>query len=659
MQSKQQLSKLLNSILKRKLFSRMKILILFSIVIITNSCTKNDVQKQVPRLTDKEATHLFFKGSNLNSNVQGVTKDLQKLNEQTGFIKNFVYKNGIPVWQHILLRTATQGLTTEDFESKQTLSSDANQNKGVLFIPLQEIGGTRIKSYIVANKHNDTTYTYSLYNRDSLQNLQPKTKSDKGNLITALSMFGIFEKKINLLDSIELTGGITGVIKNAKEVHNNNPQQQNSKQTNSTEKTTLSTCITHIREEISYTYYGVLDGGAYREVAVPNLTITISISCGGTQYGSNNTGGSFVTGGTNWWDSGTGFGQTVGGSTNYSTTNELGLNAWWSGITGMPISLVLPFSPQLVGLVNLLSLTEHQVDFLFNDPVSTNELHALIMEDGQGDEVKAAARLAIVTMMNNDFVDADIVNEVGNAQGQTITDPIVIQMLIQYFTVKHAVLKHENSQLPASQQKSNIKLLYLTFSDAMHVALDLLGLIPVGGEVFDVINGFTYHLEGDRTNAYLSYASAVPFAGYAATTVKAIKAGHVIIAVIGKSGKFVAPRVLPHVFRKACGAVGSQVGHHIITFHTRVQEHDIMQLAFKAGFNPNDAAVNGKAIEGALNSGNHTAYANKIVAELNKIATDFPNLTPPQAKQKVIELIDKIKAAIDANPGIHVDNLPF
>ncbi len=84
-----------------------------------------------------------------------------------------------------------------------------------------------------------------------------------------------------------------------------------------------------------------------------------------------------------------------------------------------------------------------------------------------------------------------------------------------------------------------------------------------------------------------------------------------------------------------------------------------MQMAFRAGFDPNNASVNGKAIEGELNTGNHTAYANKIVAALERIKNQFPNLDPPTAKQKVIGLINDIKAAIDANPGVHVDHLTF
>jgi RHS repeat-associated protein len=53
-----------------------------------------------------------------------------------------------------------------------------------------------------------------------------------------------------------------------------------------------------------------------------------------------------------------------------------------------------------------------------------------------------------------------------------------------------------------------------------HVILDFLGLIPVVGEAFDVINGIWYAAEGDWLNAGLSFGSAIPFAGYAATGTK-------------------------------------------------------------------------------------------------------------------------------------------
>ncbi|MFG3002426.1 golvesin C-terminal-like domain-containing protein [Streptomyces calvus] len=63
----------------------------------------------------------------------------------------------------------------------------------------------------------------------------------------------------------------------------------------------------------------------------------------------------------------------------------------------------------------------------------------------------------------------------------------------------------------------------LSLSDIGHAALDVVGLVPVVGEVADVANGIWYAAEGNYADAALSMSSAIPFAGYAATAVKAGK----------------------------------------------------------------------------------------------------------------------------------------
>jgi len=134
-----------------------------------------------------------------------------------------------------------------------------------------------------------------------------------------------------------------------------------------------------------------------------------------------------------------------------------------------------------------------------------------------------------------------------------------------------------------------------------------------------------------------------------------------IIERIGENGLF-APRYISHTtFRKVCGAVGSQVGHQIIPFHEIVQSHPLMQIAFRAGFDPNNAAINGKAIEAVRNSGNHTSYANNIVARFTKIYENPPpgGWDPKSAKERLEKLINEIKKAIDSQPGVHVDDLIF
>ncbi|MET9879268.1 ricin-type beta-trefoil lectin domain protein [Actinacidiphila glaucinigra] len=61
------------------------------------------------------------------------------------------------------------------------------------------------------------------------------------------------------------------------------------------------------------------------------------------------------------------------------------------------------------------------------------------------------------------------------------------------------------------------------WSDIGHAALDVVGLVPVVGEVADVANGAWYLAEGNYVDAGLSFTSAIPLAGYAATAAKGAK----------------------------------------------------------------------------------------------------------------------------------------
>ena len=83
---------------------------------------------------------------------------------------------------------------------------------------------------------------------------------------------------------------------------------------------------------------------------------------------------------------------------------------------------------------------------------------------------------------------------------------------------EYSVLKIQNTSW------SDYKLLLVACknvsSNTVHFILDVAGIVPGAGEVADAINGGIYVLEGDATNAALSFAATVPFAGWAATTNK-------------------------------------------------------------------------------------------------------------------------------------------
>ena len=60
----------------------------------------------------------------------------------------------------------------------------------------------------------------------------------------------------------------------------------------------------------------------------------------------------------------------------------------------------------------------------------------------------------------------------------------------------------------------------MSVMDAVHLGLDVVGLVPGLGEIADGANALLYLAEGDYTNAALSAAAMIPFAGMAATGAK-------------------------------------------------------------------------------------------------------------------------------------------
>ncbi|MGW6935388.1 polymorphic toxin-type HINT domain-containing protein [Lentzea sp. NPDC054927] len=65
----------------------------------------------------------------------------------------------------------------------------------------------------------------------------------------------------------------------------------------------------------------------------------------------------------------------------------------------------------------------------------------------------------------------------------------------------------------------------IDWAEVGHTILDVVGMIPVVGEIADGINAVWYLAEGDYLNAALSAAALVPFAGAAATGAKLIGKG--------------------------------------------------------------------------------------------------------------------------------------
>ena len=87
-----------------------------------------------------------------------------------------------------------------------------------------------------------------------------------------------------------------------------------------------------------------------------------------------------------------------------------------------------------------------------------------------------------------------------------------------------------------------------------------------------------------------------------------------------------------------------------------MQSEAVIQKAAKSGsaFHLNEA-LNGIALSSIQHSGSHTAYTtiirNKLVAYNNL----YPNATPQQSYNYLVNLIDSIRAWIIANPNTNIN----
>jgi len=211
--------------------------------------------------------------------------------------------------------------------------------------------------------------------------------------------------------------------------------------------------------------------------------------------------------------------------------------------------------------------------------------------------------------------------------------------------------------------------------EIIHISLDTFGLIPVGGEVADLINGALYTIEGDGLNATLSYASAVPVAGWATIStkyaIKIIDASQTATTIATKvklTWKVLANGTIYFGSNNTCRAqlrkvLGLAVGnlnqaHHIIPLN--LQTNPIVQKAATSGnaFHMNEA-LNGIPLSTAVHNGSHAHYDGLILDKLILFEKTNPNATPSQCYNKVNEIISQIRTAIANNPNTPINQLNF
>ncbi len=190
--------------------------------------------------------------------------------------------------------------------------------------------------------------------------------------------------------------------------------------------------------------------------------------------------------------------------------------------------------------------------------------------------------------------------------------------------------------------------------------LDIIGLLPVVGEIADLTNGVIYLVRGDRINAAISLFAVVPVIGSSSTggrlfikatkTIDDVKDALPFIKLTNGFIDFGSRGKLAQMI-KVIKSV--EEAHHIIPWNIRF--HDIIQKAAKVGFHMNDI-LNGiplkkfRKLTGEGLHGNHPKYDDVVRHLLDKYGDRFPNADPSDVKkyleEKMIpELIEWINKA--------------
>ncbi len=251
-------------------------------------------------------------------------------------------------------------------------------------------------------------------------------------------------------------------------------------------------------------------------------------------------------------------------------------------------------------------------------------------------------------------------------------DPITIHLLMKMALIKALQPDICNG---LSEWQCDVKVFWEASKDVVHIVLDGIGLVPVVGEVADLINGGLYLLEGDGVNATLSFAATIPFAGWAATgskyAIKIIEAGGNVAYTVGTKVRltwkvladgtiyFGSDSTCRKQLRKALGlapySVDPRQAHHIIPLN--LQGHPAIQQAAKSenAFHLNET-LNGIPLDNAVHNGSHFNYDNAIESYLDDI-----DLSQPlnDIYNEVADIINSVKNAVQNNPTTHINQLNF
>ena len=684
-----------------------RVLLCIYLPVFIFSCRKPDMTSQVIITTEaasKAAVEKFLTVPvNAGPELTAIIKDLRSAEERHPFLWKQIAANGMPNWSATI---SNKSLLTDGIDQKTAASEIDNEQSRIFFIPLQDSVTNEVKAFVYCLKFAEGSFRYKVYNKQYLLSETVNTPEARANSIILMNVFATFENRINHKSIMQVGGPFSFTFQDADMKFIETPVTVSRVAENSTSKSVKinDDCPWYTRSQtVLFTAYGLTESIPFEWVWLENACThetqlvgifriggaTIGGSSGGSSggYEGGSSGGSSSN--PTWWGASWADFWDFYGNTNPTPVNGVpgygSIPAGYipggpsddpfgdSGGSGGPLFYLTPapgasgYSPLIAALDAQISLTTDQKDWLYVHPeVALSIVERLQDEDVITPEIIAAANVTI------DLARAGLINSVGPGFSDILISHIQnlvffgtgidVQLYIYALNANVAILKKVNPDW------NIVHIYYEACKETLQFGLDMIGLVPVIGEVADIANGVIYTLDGNATMASLSFAAAVPVTGWYAASVKLAMV--TTITPLGKTTLkwiklttnqlgFGARSQLRKVL--GLGAGNALQAHHIIPW--QFCSHDLVQMAAKENvaipFHMNNA-LNGIPlsksvhVEGMAHPAYNTAVNNALDAIVNRYGS---SLTPTIAKQELDVLIGKIKNWINTNPGVNLDNI--
>jgi hypothetical protein len=347
--------------------------------------------------------------------------------------------------------------------------------------------------------------------------------------------------------------------------------------------------------------------------------------------------------------------EIISSTCNYSSDPKELFNALKENFHGGMASL--PSCAKKVIIDDWFDLDNAGETLLLNDPDLFERLGSFIKDKGCSQEAKESAQSLVYLQSKGKFPAFD-------------EEDYFFPLIYAHFVIECALVRKDHPNWDDLDVYLEATWNMLSFT--VHTSLDICGLIPVGGEPCDLANGVIYTLEGNPTDAALSFAATLPVAGWAATGVKWAGMTVTFKGVIHNLNFNLINGVVDWGSREDLRKVLSitnpnNEAHHIIPWSKK--DHPLAQSAGKGNFHMNHPG-NGKELEkfrfdnpGGVHA-NHPQYNAKVEDLMNqlwnKLTTHYggaSNVPVNVSKNKLVELQQSIAAHINANPTVKINDL--